>query len=76
MKPTASRAGYFTRGSGWRDDAAAPRKSMLHSHHAWFHAAGAHALCGKANQAVGQLRRRAEHGLPNYRTDSRSSWRC
>jgi hypothetical protein len=40
---------------------------MLHSPHAWFYAAGAYALCGKADKAVAQLRRCAEHGLPNYR---------
>ena len=63
----AAREGAFSRAEQLADEAVAPRKSMLHSHHAWFYAAGAYALCGKADKSVAQLRRCAEHGLPNYR---------
>jgi eukaryotic-like serine/threonine-protein kinase len=63
----AAREGKVSRAEQLADDAVAPRKSMLHSHHAWFSAAATYALCGKADKAVVQLRRCAEHGLPNYR---------
>lgn len=41
--------------------------TLLHSHHTWFGAGAAYALCGKADKAIVQLRRSAGHGLPNYR---------
>jgi TolB-like protein/tetratricopeptide (TPR) repeat protein len=42
------------------------RKSVTHAHHTWHCAAGVYALCGKPDQAIPQLRRCAEMGLPNY----------
>jgi tetratricopeptide (TPR) repeat protein len=63
----AAQEGQFSRAEQLADDAVASRNSLLHSHHTWFSAGATYALCGKADKAMAQLRRSAEHGLPNYR---------
>jgi DNA-binding winged helix-turn-helix (wHTH) protein/tetratricopeptide (TPR) repeat protein len=49
------------------DQAAASKRSLVHSHHCWYCAACVYAMCGKPEKAITELKRCAEGGLPNYR---------
>lgn len=59
--------GSFARAEEFADRAVAQQRSLLHTHHAWHCAACVYALCGKPEKAIAQLKRCAEHGLPNHR---------
>jgi eukaryotic-like serine/threonine-protein kinase len=59
--------GDFKRAEQLTDEAVASKRSMTHTHHSWHCAAGVYAMCGKPEKAIGELKRCAEGGLPNYR---------
>ena len=67
----AALEGDFRHAEKLADESVAAGSGALHLHHAWHCAAGAYAVCGKAEKAVTQLRRCAEFGLPNYKLFSR-----
>lgn len=48
-------------------DEARVGQSLTHTHHTWHYCAAAYALCGKNQQAIAELRRCADLGLPNHR---------
>jgi DNA-binding winged helix-turn-helix (wHTH) protein/tetratricopeptide (TPR) repeat protein len=62
-----AREGEHKRAEQLADQAAASKRSMVHSHHSWHCAAGVYAMCGKPEKAMAELKRCAEGGLPNYR---------
>jgi hypothetical protein len=59
--------GDFQSAESLADQSVAAGSGTLHLHHAWHCAAGAHAICGKPEKAMTQLRRSADAGLPNYK---------
>ena len=59
--------GDFARAESLADEAGGTLHSLTHTHHTWHFCAGAYALIGKTDKALGELRRCAELGLPNYR---------
>jgi hypothetical protein len=63
----AALEGDFQKAETLADESVAAGSGALHLHHAWHCAAGAYAVCGKAEKAITQLRRSAEFGLPNYK---------
>jgi eukaryotic-like serine/threonine-protein kinase len=66
-----AREGNHKRAEELADQAAASKRSMLHSHHCWHCAACVYAMCGKPEKAITELKRCAEGGLPNYRSFER-----
>jgi DNA-binding winged helix-turn-helix (wHTH) protein/tetratricopeptide (TPR) repeat protein len=59
--------GNHKRAEELADQAAASKRSLLHSHHCWHCAACVYAICDKPEKAIAELKRCAEGGLPNYR---------
>src|SRR3984957_11433028 len=59
--------GNFVRAEALADVAANGGKSLTHTHHTWHYCAGAYALSGRPEKALGELRRCADLGLQSYR---------
>jgi len=60
--------GEFRKAEDKADEAClATKRSVTHTHHTWHTAASVYALVGQREKALGELRRCAEFGLPNYR---------